>query len=369
MIGRARLLIDPVALAHNLRVAKNTASASRVFAVVKADAYGHGLVAAARALGAADGFAVACVEEALVLREAGIDQRILVLEGAFCGADLAAAAGFGLDLVVHAEWQLQMLEQDGTQGIARLWLKFDTGMHRLGFEPEAGIGALARLRSLAPVSLGLMSHLACADEPTRPETAAQVERFRRLRLRVPDLPGSLANSAGMLAFPAAHYEWVRPGLMLYGVSPLSGQRAETLGLCPAMYFGAVLIAVKEVAAGEAVGYGGDWRAPRRTRLGIVGAGYGDGYPGRAAAGGSVRLHGRRAPIIGRVSMDMLAVDINEIPAAAPGDEVTLWGRGLAVEEVARTVGTTPYELICGVTRRVKRDYSPAPSPAPGAAAG
>jgi len=365
VIGRARLLIDLAALAHNLRVAKNAAPTSRVFAVVKADAYGHGLVSAARALGAADGFAVACVGEALALREAGIAQRILVLEGAFCGAELAAAAKFGLELVIHAEWQLQLLEKDGTRGISRLWLKFDTGMHRLGFELDAGMDALMRLRSLAPVPLGLMSHLACADEPTRPETAVQIERFRRLRLQVPDLPGSLANSAGILAFPVAHYEWVRPGLMLYGVSPLSGQRAEALGLRPAMHFGASLIAVKEVAAGEAVGYGGDWRAPCRIRLGIVGAGYGDGYPWRGATAGSVRLHGHRVPIIGRVSMDMLAVNISKIPAAAPGDEVTLWGRGLAVEEVARSAGTTPYELICGVTRRVQRDYSPESSLDPG----
>lgn len=352
--------IDAAALTHNLGVARSRAPASRVYAIVKADAYGHGLIPAARVFAAAgaDGFGVACVEEALELRESGIRRRILVLEGAVEPRELELARAAELELVVHADWQLEMLERDGAGRLGRLWLKFDTGMHRLGFPAAEARAVRARLDSLPIAEPGLMSHLACADEPEREETARQLAVFEELRKLFPG-PASLANGAGVFAHPASHYDWVRPGLVLYGVSPFPGRDARALGLRPAMRFASRLIAVHEIAAGEEVGYGGDWRAGRPSRIGTVSAGYGDGYPWRAARGGVALVRGRRAPLAGRVSMDMLAIDLTDLPEVRVHDPVTLWGDALAVEEVARVVGTSAYELVCSVTRRVPRAYAEA----------
>ncbi len=352
--------IDAAALAHNLGVVRERAPKSRIYAIVKADAYGHGLIPAARVFAAAgaEGFGVACVEEALELRESGIRQRILVLEGVSEARELKLARAAELELVVHVDWQLEMLERDGAAGFERLWIKFNTGMHRLGFPAAEAEAVRARLETLRIPEPGLMSHLACADEPEREETAQQLAAFERLCKLFPG-PASLANSAGTLAHPSSHFDWVRPGLVLYGVSPFAGRDAQTLGLRPAMNFASRLIAVREVAAGESVGYGGDWRAPRASRIGTVSVGYGDGYPWRAARGGVALVRGHRVPLVGRVSMDMLAVDLTEFPDARVHDPVTLWGAGLSVEELARVVGTTAYELVCSVTRRVPRAYGDA----------
>jgi len=350
---RVTAQIDAGALAHNLALARRTAPGSRVLAVVKADAYGHGLPDAARALAGADGFAVACVEEAAELRESGVAAPVLVLEGAAGGAELRVARRYGFELVVHASWQLDLLERDGGRGLGRLWVKFDTGMHRLGFAPDQARTVRARCDAAGIAEPGLMSHLACADEPASPETARQLEVFGGLRSYFKG-PASLANSAGVLAHPDTHLDCVRPGLMLYGVSPFPGRGAAELGLRPAMTLTARVLAVQSAAAGDGVGYGFDWRAPRDSRIAIVSVGYGDGYPWRAAPGAQAVIRGRRAPLAGRVSMDMLGVDVTDLPDVGPGDAVTLWGAGLPVEEVARAAGTSPYEIVCSVTRRVPR---------------
>lgn len=351
--------VDAAALAHNLAVVRRHAPASGVFAIVKADAYGHDLAPAAQVLerAGADGFGVACVEEALVLREAGIRHRILVLEGPTTTAELIAARRARLELVVHADWQLRMLECEGIQGIGRLWVKFDTGMHRLGFSPARAAELRRRFDALG-VDPALMSHLACADEPEREENAGQMDVFEGLRAIFPG-PTTLANSAGVLLLPASHHDWVRPGLMLYGVSPRLERNAAEFGLLPAMTLKSRVLTVQSVAPGEGVGYGERWHAQRASRVAIVSIGYGDGYPWRAARGASALLRGRRVPLAGRVSMDMLGLDVTDMPEVIPGDEVVLWGKGLPVEEVARAADTIPYELICNVTRRVPRIYAPA----------
>jgi len=351
--------VNAAALAHNLAVVRRYAPASRVSAIVKADAYGHDLTPAAQVLerAGADGFGVACVEEALVLREAGIRRRILVLEGTTSTAELIAARRAGLELVVHADWQLRMLESEGMGGLARLWVKFDTGMHRLGFAPERA-KALSRRFDALGVEPALMSHLACADEPERMENAQQLEVFRKLRDIFPG-PTTFANSAGVLALPASHGDWVRPGLMLYGISPQSERNGADFGLRPAMTLKAQVLSVQNVTPGEGVGYGETWHAERASRVAIVSIGYGDGYPWRAARSAEALIHGHRVPLVGRVSMDMLGVDVTDIAEVVPGDEVILWGRGLPVEEVARAAGTIPYEPVCGVTQRVPRLYTEA----------
>lgn len=348
--------VDAGALVHNLAVARHAAAGSRVFAVVKADAYGHGLAAAAAAFAAADGLAVACVAEAAELRAVGVAAPVLVLEGAADGRELETARRLGLELAVHAAWQLELLERDGARGLARLWIKFDTGMHRLGFAPARAPQIAARLAALGASAPGVMTHLACADAAENGATARQLAVFSEVRALFVG-PASAANSAGLLAHPASRCDWVRPGLMLYGVSPFPGRSGPELGLRPAMNLSAAVLAIQNVAVGEGVGYGFDWRASRPSRIGIVSAGYGDGYPWRAAAAGCALIRGRRVPLAGRVSMDMLGLDLTEVPEAAVGEEVTLWGDGLPVEEVARAAGTSPYELICSVTRRVPRAYA------------
>ena len=346
--------VNMAALAHNLAVVRKRASGSRIYAVVKADAYGHGLDNTVSAFAATDGFAVACMDEALELRALDPHSNILVLEGMFDGRELAAAKAEKLEIVVHDDWQLRLLERDGVQGIRRVWAKFDSGMHRLGFPPEKADEVRTRLAALGINTPGVMSHLACADEPDRDDTDRQLAAFAAVREKFPGSPASLANSAGVLLHPETHLDWVRPGLMLYGVSPLLDRNGEDFDLQPALTLSARLLSIQDVAAGESVGYGATWQAPRACRIGIVSIGYGDGYPWRAAATGEALVRGTRVPLAGRVSMDMLGVDITELPAAEVGDEVILWGEGLPIEEIARAVGTSPYELVCRLSRRVPR---------------
>lgn len=356
--------IDQAALAHNLELVRRKAPASRVYAVVKADAYGHGLNNLGNAFDAADALAVACLDEAEEARELSSQRRILILEGVFDGAELAQARARGYELVVHADWQLEILERDGARGLDTLWVKFDTGMHRLGFPPAAAARVRSRVAALGIECPGLMTHFACADEPERDDTERQMAAFAAIREHFPGSLTSCANSAGVLLHPDTHGDWVRPGLMLYGVSPIPGVDGASLGLKPAMTLSARLLAIQDVAAGETVGYGATWRAERACRIGIVSIGYGDGYPWRGAAVGEVSIDGRRAPLAGRVSMDMLGVDLDGLPDARIGDEVVLWGEGLPVEQVARAVGTSPYEMVCRVSRRVpRRSVGSLPEPA------
>lgn len=355
----ACLGISLAALHHNLRRVREAAPYARVMAMVKADAYGHGARVVAEALAEADGFGVALLDEALALRAAGIRQPVTVLEGVFSDEEMFEAVRHGIDVVVHHEPQIGFLERCRLTGPVNVWLKLDSGMHRLGFAPEAAVAAFRRLRAARVTGrLGLLTHFACADDLASPLTDRQLTRFRAVQQVIAqgggeDVQESLANSAGILAWPAAHGDWVRPGIMLYGGSPFAGQDAESLGLRPVMTLTTRLIAVRELKAGESVGYGATWTAERDTRIGVAGIGYGDGYPRHAPSGTPVLVNGRRVPLAGRVSMDMITVDLGDLPAQ-PGDPVVLWGEGLPADEVAAHAGTLSYELFCKVTARVRR---------------
>jgi len=345
--------IDSGALRANLQVVRARAPGCRVMAVVKANAYGHGLVSSALALAQADAFAVARLEEAMALRGAGLSGRIVLLEGVFSAAQLAQAAPLHLDLVVHQEQQIALLEQyRGTRRFG-VWVKIDTGMNRLGFRPEQFRLAWERLSRLAPPlqPLRVLTHLAGADEEDGRCTAEQLARLAPLIAGL-SAEISIANSAGILAQPATHAHWVRPGLALYGISPFAGRRGSDFGLRPAMTLESRVIALREVLAGERVGYGGAWRAARRSRLAIIAAGYGDGLLRSLANGAPLLIGKRRAPLAGRVSMDMIAADVTDLPEVAVGDRVELWGTRLAVEEIAAAAGTIPYELVCAISQRV-----------------
>ena len=349
-----RAIVDTAALRHNLARVRTTAPGSGVMAVIKANAYGHGLVPAAKAMADSDGFAVARLEEGLALRRAGLANRILLLEGA-CGAEqLALAAQQDFDLMVHSFEQIEMLEGRAGSEVVRTWLKVDTGMNRLGFRVEEFAVAHRRLVGIANVAPDptLVTHLASADDRRDPKTTTQLQAFGTATAGVPGAR-SIANSAAMLAWPATRADWVRPGLMLYGVSPFPSGAGADLGLRPAMTLQSEVIAVKAVKQGETVGYGGAWRALRSTRMAVVAGGYGDGYPRSTGPGAPVLVNGHHAPLIGRVSMDMITVDATDLPAVAIGDPVVLWGEGVPVEDVARHAGTIPYELICGVSQRVQ----------------
>jgi alanine racemase len=346
--------VDPAALRNNLAVVRRFAPTARVIAAVKANAYGHGLVHAARALAAADAFGVARIEEALALRAASITHPIVVLEGVFFASQLEVAAANDLQLVVHSFEQVEMLEQYAGAHRFAIWLKVDTGMNRLGFRAEEVEAAHSRLQACAALgAMRLLTHLACAENAGGLDTKLQLDRFRALSgpLR---LERSIANSAGIIAWPDAHAEWVRPGLMLYGASPFAERSAADLGLLPAMTFTTRLIAVRNVAAGEAIGYNGIWRAKRRSRIAVAAVGYGDGYPRCMHAGAPALIKDREVPIVGRVSMDMTMLDATDLPDAAVGDEVTLWGKGLPAENVAQFADTIAYELFCRIAERVQR---------------
>jgi alanine racemase len=356
VLSPIRATIDTAALRHNLGRVREFAPGARVMSVIKANAYGHGLEAVARALAGADGVAVARVDEGMALRAAGHQGRILLLEGVFDAAQLAAAVGAHLDVMVNGQEQLRMLEDRAGRETVRAWIKIDTGMNRLGFRPEEFAAAHERLRRIPGVEADptLVTHLASAEDGTDPKTAGQLAAFEAATAGI-DAPRSIANSAGVLAWPAARGDWVRPGLMLYGLSPFPQGSGADFGLRAVMTFETRVIAVRTVKSGETVGYGGTWRAARESRVAVIAAGYGDGYPRSARAGTPVLVGGRRAPIAGRVSMDMLTVDVTDLPAVSIGDPVELWGRGLAVEEVARLADTIPYQLTCGVSSRVQRE--------------
>lgn len=349
--------IDLSALRHNLAVVRRRAPYSRVMAVVKSLGYGHGAIQVAQALAPyADALAVARIEEGVALREAGIEAPLTVLEGFVTGAHLELARRHALQLVIHAAQQLELLRADRSSRPVECWLKVDTGMHRLGFAHTRAGQFLAQLRNLPQVvPVGLMTHLANADDSADRTTLAQLERMQKAA-RGSDLPVSIANSAGILAWPDTHADWVRPGVMLYGASPLQHRTAAQLGLRPVMTLEAPLIAIKEIETGAPVGYGGVWRAPEPMPLGVVGIGYGDGYPRHVRVGTEVLLRGSRVPLVGRVSMDMITVDLRGMEDARVGDRATLFGEGLPVDELAGWADTIPYTLLCGVSARVARTY-------------
>jgi alanine racemase len=348
-----RAVIDTRALRHNLARIRERTGRARVMAVVKANAYGHGLVPTALALSDADAFAVARLEEGLALRAAGITQPIVLLEGVFTAEQLSQAARHGFELVVHDALQVELLEEMTGAHRFVLWIKIDTGMNRLGFPVREFAAALARVRRLepAPLEIRLLTHLACADERDNRVTNEQAAAFRAATAGL-DYPVSIANSAGIFGGVQLNCDWVRPGLVLYGASPFADSTGSDLGLEPVMTLQSSVIAVRHLARGERVGYGGAWSAPRDSTIAIVAAGYGDGLPRGLPGGTPVLVNGVRAPLAGRVSMDMIAVDVTELGELHVGTPAILWGRGLPVEEVARHALTIPYELLCSVSQRV-----------------
>lgn len=339
----ARVRVSLGNLRRNCALLRRRAPDSALLAVLKADAYGHGAAACARALdGLADALAAATVGEARELRDSGAALPLLALHGANSGAELAAALAARIDLVVHDPAQIALLEEARPAGPGpALWLKIDTGMRRLGIAPEALPACRARLAALPwlrePPTL--MTHLACADEADDPETARQLARFAA----VPG-PGarSAANSAAALRYPESRLDWIRPGLALYGIAPGPDPAPE---LRPAMRLSAPLLAVRDCPAGARLGYGGAHVCAAPTRVGIVAAGYADGYPRAAGGRAAVAVAGGRAAVLGRVSMDLTAVDLTGLDAG-PGDEVELWGPAMPAAEVARAGGTIAYELLC-----------------------
>ncbi len=354
MTRPARVVINLGALRHNLARVRELAPNSRIMAIVKADAYGHGITRVAKALSSAGAFGVACLEEAGQLRAAGITQPVVLLEGPYAASELTEIVQLDLEVVIHDMSQLEMLESVNLNSPVPVWLKIDSGMHRLGFLPEFFPEVWQRLRDCRSVAddIKLMTHLASANERDNPMTAAQLECFRDLCCDI-EAEQSVANSAGILAFPETHADWVRPGLMLYGVSPLIDSHGDAEGLQPVMTLESQLIAVKKLSANEPVGYGATWHCPEDMPVGVVAAGYGDGYPRHAPSGTPVLVNGERVSLIGRASMDMLIVDLRKQPHAKVGDPVVLWGNGLPVEEIANHAGTIPYELLCGVHKRLR----------------
>ncbi|MEO8063195.1 MAG: alanine racemase [Pseudomonadota bacterium] len=359
MIRLIRALVDTAALRHNLGTIRAYAPGAKVMAVVKANAYGHGLVATALALADADCFAVARLEEGIALRSAGVRAPVVLLEGVFSAEQLAEAAHHRFELAVHDPLQIKLLEAHRGAERFIVWIKMDTGMNRLGFRPEAFAPALDRLRALTVPALELrvMTHLARADERDVSMTNEQVGTFERT-LEQAALTGkqrlatSIGNSAGTLGWPAAHGDWVRPGLALYGVSPFAGEAAQKFGLKPVMTLETTVLTVREVKSGETVGYAGGWRATRDSSIAILAAGYGDGLPRSLENGTPVLIGGTRYPLAGRVSMDMIAVDVTGASKIATGNKAVVWGEALSVAEVAARAGTIPYELLCGVSQRV-----------------
>ena len=357
MTAMIRAQIDTLALRHNLATIRGHAPGRKVMAVIKANAYGHGLVATAQALSAADAFAVARLEEGLQLCAVGIRAPIVLLEGVFSAEQLAAAAAHELQLVVHDPLQIELLERYSGEYRFTLWLKIDTGMNRLGFRPQDFAAALRALQTLRTPAqeIRLMTHLARADEPEQDMTRLQTARFRQC-VAATALPTSIGNSAGIWGGAESQGDWVRPGLALYGVSPFGKSHGAALGLQPAMTLQTHVIATKRVPRGETVGYGGAWLAQRDTRIAILSAGYGDGLRRSLAAGTPVLIAGQRAVLVGRVSMDMIAIDVTDLPSVVVGDPAVLWGAALPVETIAAHAGTIPYELLCAVNQRVPLEH-------------
>ena len=356
MTRATRAVINLSALRHNLSIVRRHAPDSRVMAIIKANAYGHGSVAVAQALHQADAFGVACLDEAINLREAGISQPIVLLEGVVHAADLNLVRGYELELVVHHPEQISLLQHHSGRPIP-VWLKLDTGMHRLGVAPARTQEILQLLNTLDGVAqpIRLMTHLANADDRQDNTTVQQLAGFDAATAELA-YATSIANSAGILAWPKSHRDWVRPGIMLYGVSPFVDSQAADHELQPVMTLHSELIAVNHHQQGEAVGYGGTYHCPEDMPVGVVAIGYGDGYPRHAPSGTPVLVNGRRVPLIGRVSMDMICVDLRDCPNARIGDPVVLWGVELPVEEIAARAETIGYELLCRITQRVPFVY-------------
>lgn len=345
-----RATFDLGAMRRNLAVARSRARGARVWAVVKADAYGHGLARAARGFAGADGFALLDLDEAVRLRELGVTRPILLLEGFFELRDLEVVSQYDVWTSVHSEAQIALLERAVLKRPIRVFLKMNTGMNRLGFIPAEFGGAYRRMAGSPNVkAVSLMTHFADADG--KGGIADQLARFDAA---TSGLSGerSVANSAAVLRYPEAHRDWIRPGILLYGCSPFADESADAFGLSAVMTLTSCIIGVQSLGVGDRVGYGGTFTATTPMRIGVVACGYADGYPRHAPSGTPILVAGQRARTVGRVSMDMLIADITDLPLAQIGTEVTLWGAGLSADEVATSAGTVSYELLCALARRV-----------------
>ena len=357
MARPTRAVIDVAAFVANYRHAKSLAPGARAVAVVKANAYGHGAVPLARALAdTADAFGVACIEEAMELRKGGVANPVVLLEGVFEPAELDDVERHRFIQIVHCREQLHWLLTAKPKRPYSVWLKLDCGMHRLGFDPDGFTDAYESLRACPHVAeIVLMTHFAQADETGNHRTLEQFEAFRR-RAAGLNCRMSAANSPATLAWPATHGDWIRPGIMLYGPSPLDHDHRSARPLRPVMRLESALIAVRDLNAGESIGYGARYTCSKPTRVGVVAIGYGDGYPRHAGNCTPVAVNGVRSQLIGRVSMDMLTVDLTPVPDAKVGDPVELWGERISANEVAHHSDTIAYELFTGITRRVPLVY-------------
>ena len=357
-----RAIIDLSACRHNLLQARQAAPDSKCIAIIKANGYGHGIVNIGHALKDADAFGVATVNEAVQLREAGISKPIVLLEGFSSEDELNLIRGYQLQCVIHDESQVKILESSKASGL-EAWIKIDTGMHRLGFEPQTLNSVVKRLLESNKIKqpLHLMTHLANADDKHDETSLKQIEQFyiaieSLAEYSIDAQHTSIANSAGILGWPQSHAHWNRPGIMLYGVSPFINATAADHNLKPVMTLSSHIIAVKQLKKGNRVGYGGTFTCDKDMTIGVVAIGYGDGYPRHAKNGTPVLVNNKRTRLIGRVSMDMICVDLSEQEEAKVGDNVVLWGEGLPVEEIAECAETIGYELLCGVTSRVEFVY-------------
>ena len=341
---------DLAALKNNFAIARRHAGSAAIMAVIKANAYGHGLLRVARTLADADGFALLELDEAVRLRDAGYRQRILLLEGFFSASELPEIVHHGFAIMLHAREQLQMLRLLRADKKIDVFLKFNTGMNRLGFPAIDAGNVIEELKGLPCVGeVVLTTHFSDAEGVSGVDW--QMREFEN-RVARPGYARSLANSAALLRFPETRGDWVRPGLMLYGASPLEDASALKLGLKPVMTLKSVIIAIQQLKRGDSVGYGGLFSADRNMRIGVVACGYADGYPRHAYNGAPVLIEGVLVPMAGRVSMDMVCVDLTNVPHARLGSPAVLWGEGLPVEEVAAAAGTVSYELLCALARRV-----------------
>ena len=364
MIPQALACINKPALRHNLEQVKQRAPHAKILAVIKANAYGHDAAIVAETLTAADACAVGTIDEAEALRaQIELQKPVVILQGVTDRESLLLCFEYNYEVVVHSRYQIELLEKLQAEEKVppdkkiNVWLKMDTGMHRLGFSPAEFAEVSRRLSNISCVNtVTLMSHLACADEPQRQENQWQLDNFQALAAAHAG-GKSLCNSAGMIEFGAAHYDWVRPGIMLYGISPVQDKSAEELDLKPVMTLKSRLIAVNQCKQGDQIGYGASWECPEDMPVGVIGFGYGDGYPRHVPSGTPVLVNGKRLPIIGRVSMDLITVDLRPLNdsqgvTAKAGDQVILWGEGLPIESIAAAAGTIAYELVCRLTSRV-----------------
>lgn len=357
MFRPSKITIEPSALLHNLAQIKRYAPGKKVVAMVKANAYGCGLSAVVPVLeGQVDAFGVACLEEALTIRALGARTECILFQGVFSQEEWSIISAEQFSCVIHHHEQIKWLLSASLSKPIKLWIKVNTGMNRLGFDPAElpEVEVLLRRCSMVEQNIGLMTHMACADQPEREENNRQIGLFKGVDSHAFN-QRSMANSAAIIAFPDAHFDVVRAGIMLYGVSPFVDRNANALGLIPVMRFKSVITAIHHYPAHIAVGYGGTWASDKPSLIGVVAVGYGDGYPRHIEVNTTVWVNGREAPIVGRISMDMLTIDLTAHPDVAVGASVELWGTHILVERVAKSAGTIGYELLCQVTDRVRNE--------------